>query len=150
MQRPPRRGHAQLVGWPMLLRGAWQGSVVLLAVIAVYALALRGGSADAARAQAMIALTVGNLGLVWLNATQGLGWRAVFGRSYRAFWVVAGVASAVLAAALAVPGLRALLRFEVPSASAIALSCAVVAAAVVLAGWGMHAAGPRAARPGEP
>lgn len=143
MQRPPRRGHAELVGWPMLLRAAWQGAVVLAAVIAVYAVALRTGSADAARAQAMIALTVGNLGLVWLNATQGLGWRAVFGRAYRAFWVVAAIASAVLAATLAVPGLRALLRFEVPDPGALALSCAVVAAAVVVAGWGMNAWRPR-------
>lgn len=145
MQRPPRRGHAELVGWPMLVRAAWQGGLVLAAVIAAYALALRGGSADAARAQAMIALTVGNLGLVWLNATQGLGWRAVFGPAYRAFWAVAAIAAAVLAATLVVPGLRALLRFDLPEPSALVLSCALAAGAVLVAGWGLHMSGARGA-----
>jgi Ca2+-transporting ATPase len=133
MRRPPRRSHEGLVGWPMLWRGLLQGAVVLAACIAIDAWALANGRGeDEARTLAIVALTVGNLGLVWLNASLGVGWAAVFGRGFGAFWGVAAIACGALAAAIHFPGVRALLRFAVPQPDALAWSVLAPVAAVML------------------
>ncbi len=103
--------------------------------MAVYTLALGSGlSTDAARALAFAGLTFGNLLLVAVDAGAGLAPRALFSRDFIGFWGVAAVATTVLAAALAVPQLRALLRFEAPPLGALALTLGATALAV-LAGW---------------
>ena len=133
MDRPPRRGDATLVGWPMLWRGALQGALLLGACMAVYAWALPGSGVESARAQALVAMTVGNLGLVWLNASIGAGWRSVFQRGYAAFWAVAAIAGASLAAALAFEPVRHLLRFATPSPVELVIAIAAGLAPVALA-----------------
>ena len=77
-------------------------------------------------------LRTGNLLLVAVNATAGIGWRALFAPSARAFWWVAGIASAALALAVAVPGARRLLHFGLPAADDLALSTFAVVASVAL------------------
>jgi Ca2+-transporting ATPase len=134
MQRPPRRGDDALVGWPMLWRGALQGALLLAACMASYVLALRSTSVESARAQAVVAMTVGNLGLVWLNASIGTGWRAVFRQGYAAFWAIAAIAAAGLAAALAVEPVRELLRFATPAPGELLAALAFGIAPVLLAG----------------
>ena len=133
MDRPPRRGDATLVGWPMLWRGALQGALLLAACMALYVRALQSAPVESARAQALVALTVGNLGLVALNASIGAGWRSVFQRGYGAFWAVAALAAAILAAALAFEPARELLRFATPSARELILAVGAGIAPVALA-----------------
>jgi Ca2+-transporting ATPase len=133
MQRPPRRSDEGIVGWPMLWQGLVQGGCLLAATMAIYVLALQAGrDGDIARTLAVIGLTVGNLLLVAVNATAGVGWRALFAASARAFWGVAAAASVALAVAVAVPGARRLLQFGVPAAGDLALGIAMVAVSVSL------------------
>jgi Ca2+-transporting ATPase len=133
MRRPPRRAGERLVGWPMLGQGLVQGGAVLLATLAAYAWALDAGRSEpVARALAVVGLMAGNLLLVWTNATEGGGARAMLGRAGLAFWAVAVGASAVLVAALALPPLRRLLHFGVPAPIELAGVLAAVALAQVL------------------
>ena len=134
MQRPPRRGDESLLGWPMFRRALVQGLLLLAACLVVYAHALPGSGTESARGQALVALTVGNLGLVWLNASQGAGWRAVFQSGYTAFWVIAALAAAALTAMFTVPAVSALLRVAAPTAAQLGGAIGLAAAAVLLGG----------------
>jgi len=101
--------------------------------MAIYMLALQSGrDGDVARTLAVIGLTVGNLLLVAVNASAGIGWRSLFASSALAFWGVAAAAAAALTVAVAVPGARRLLHFAVPTPSDLSLAIAAVAAAVLL------------------
>ena len=145
MQRPPRAAAASLVGWPMLWRSLVQGGLLLAATLAVYVVALRGARAeDAARTLAVLALTAGNLLLVALDLSAGLGWRMLFTPAARAFWAVAGAATGFLALALALPALRGLLHFAAPAPTDLALALLAVVAATALA-TGLAAPGRREA-----
>ncbi len=131
MQRPPRSTREGLVGWPMLLQGLVQGGSVLVATLLAYLLALRAGQdADVARTLAVIGLMAGNLLLVAANLSAGLGWRALLAPGARVFWVVAAIASAVLALAIVAPPVRALLHFGQPPLPELGLALAAVAVAV--------------------
>lgn len=131
MQRPPRGPREGLIDRAMLLRGLLQGGAVLGAVLAIDGVALWSGThEDKARTLAMAALTVGNLLLVVVNATAGLGWRALGQRAFRPFWGVAGAAGAAFVVALAVPAVRRLLHFGVPDLGAVVLSALAVGLAV--------------------
>ena len=133
MQRPPRRTDEGIVGWPMLWLGLLQGGCLLAATMAIYMLALQSGrDGDVARTLAVIGLTVGNLLLVAVNASAGIGWRSLFASSALAFWGVAAAAAAALTVAVAVPGARRLLHFAVPTVGDLALAVATVAVAVLL------------------
>jgi Ca2+-transporting ATPase len=135
MQRPPRRSDEGIVGWPMLWQGLVQGGFLLAGAMAIYTLALESGrDSDIARTLAVIGLTVGNLLLVAVNATAGVGWRALFAASARAFWGIAASAAVALAVAVAVPGIRLLLHFGVPNVVDLALSIALVAVSISLGG----------------
>jgi P-type Ca2+ transporter type 2C len=133
MQRPPRRSDDGIVGWSMLWQGLMQGGALLAATLAIYVVALGAGRTDdAARTLAIVGLTAGNLLLVAFNATAGVGWRALLAPGARAFWWVAGMASAALALAVAVPGARRLLHFDLPAAGDLLLSLAGVAVSVAI------------------
>ena len=135
MQRPPRRSDEGIVGWPMLWQGLVQGGFLLAGAMAIYTLAPESGrDSDIARTLAVIGLTVGNLLLVAVNATAGVGWRALFAASARAFWGIAASAAVALAVAVAVPGIRLLLHFGVPNVVDLALSIALVAVSISLGG----------------
>ena len=140
MQRPPRGAGEGLVGWPMLWRGLVQGGGLLAATLAAYVVLLaHGRGEEVARTVAIVALTAGNLMLVAANMSRGIAWRAVFGAAFRTFWVVAGVATAVLAVGIAWPAARQLLRFGVPATTDVGLALLATTAAVALAvagsGW---------------
>ncbi len=133
MKRPPRRSDAGIVGWPMLWQGLLQGGCLLAATLATYVLALRAGrDADTARTLAVVGLTAGNLLLVAVNATAGIGWRALFAPTARAFWWVAAIAAAALALAVVVPQGRQLLHFGLPAVDDLALSLLAVVVSVAL------------------
>jgi Ca2+-transporting ATPase len=133
MQRPPRRPDDSIVGWPMLWQALLQGGGLLAITLAVYAVSLEcDRTQEQARTLAVLGLTAGNLLLVWVNASAGLRWRAMFGSDFRAFWVVAAVASAALAAAIALPAPRELLHFGVPTWVDMSMAMAAVTGAVLL------------------
>jgi hypothetical protein len=75
----------------MLWRGVLKGSFVLAATLAVYLLTLPISGVESARAQALVALTAANLGLVGLNASLGAGAASVLaaGMAMRAARAVA-------------------------------------------------------------
>ncbi|KQW42456.1 hypothetical protein ASD88_23240 [Pelomonas sp. Root662] len=143
MQRPPRRSDDGMVGWPMLWQGLLQGGCLLVATLGIYLLALQAGrGADVARTLGVIGLTVGNLLLVATNLAMGSGWRVLTGASTRAFWAVAGVATAALATAVLLPGPRRLLHFGLPLYGDLMLAVFAVAAAAGLGASlsaGLHA-----------
>jgi Ca2+-transporting ATPase len=123
MRQPPRRLAESLMGAPQMLVGLFQGLVLLAACLAVYTLALAGSHDDGqSRALAFIALTAGNLMLVRSNASRLSALRAVPGRRRRAFWIIALVASCIVAACIAVPALRGLFGFALPGATASVLA----------------------------
>jgi len=133
MTRPPRRSDEGIVGWPMLRTGLLQGACLLAATLAIYTLALAGGRhVDVARTLAVLGLTAGNLLLVAVNVTAGLGWRTLFASSSRAFWWVTAAASGALTLAVGLPSARRLLHFALPAGADLALSIATVVAAVSL------------------
>lgn len=137
MERPPRRQGKVLLDGQLVLRAVLQGASLLAGSLAVYALAVDAGlPPDAARALAFIGLTFGNLLLVGLDVAAGLTPADLFHRQFAAYWAVAAGAVALIALALAVPGLRALLRFEVPAPQHLAIALAAVGASV-LAGWAL-------------
>jgi len=112
MQRPPRRPDAPLFGLRTTLLALAQGLGVLLAVAAVYAIALnRGQSADEARALAFTTLVIGNLSLILANRswTRSL-FTALFSPNRALWWVMGGTLSLLLLV-LYLPGLRDLFRF---------------------------------------
>jgi Ca2+-transporting ATPase len=146
MQRPPRPREGSLLGGTLLVTGLIQGSCLLVATLAIYVLALHGGrTEDVARTLAVLGLTAGNLLLVAVNASAGLGWRALFAPGTRAFWWVAAAAVTALSLALAVPAARELLRFALPGwadlAAALAAVCVAVALGAVLAAQLQHRMG---------
>ena len=135
MQRPPRASDDAIVGWPMLWQGLLQGGCLLAATLGLYVWALGAGRGeDAARTLSVLGLTAGNLMLVGVNTTAGLGARALFAHGSRAFWWVSVLATAALALALAWPAARQLLHFALPTPADLLLSLGCVAVSVALGG----------------
>jgi Ca2+-transporting ATPase len=132
MQRPPRDPNDVMVGGAQLGLAAVQGMLLLIACIALYIGAMRGGvSVDAARALAFVALTAGNLMLVRVDAVRGLTLPSLLHRGHGAFWLIAGTASTIVASCIFVPWLAHLFRFDQPSLPALGLAAAVGMLAVL-------------------
>ena len=138
MQRPPRKGDDSIVGWPMLLQGLWQGGLLLAATLAIYGVALHQSMPeDVARTLAIVSLTLGNLLLVGTNASTGLGWRALLGPGFGAFWVVSGITLTTLCLGVLAAPVRQLLHFGQPTWDAMAAAVSLVALAVAVGAWGL-------------
>jgi Ca2+-transporting ATPase len=110
MRRPPRDPKSPLLPRAQITRSLIQGAVVLAAVFGVFAFALARGGEREARALSFATLVIANIGLILAQRSRGVLRSLV--RRNPAFWWVAGAASALLAAALAVPALRELFRFS--------------------------------------
>jgi len=113
MQRRPRAPEAPLFDRRAIVLSLVQGTVVLVAVLAVYALALfRGQGASDARALTFVTFMVANVGLIFTNRS----WTASVidapkRPTNRALgWLTASV-PVFLALVIYVPGLRDLFRF---------------------------------------
>jgi len=119
MRQPPRRLDESLMGAPQMLVGLLQGLALLAACLAVYLQALASTQDEAAsRALAFIALTAGNLMLVRSNASRRSALLPARGQRRRSFWIIALVASAIVAACIMLPALRGLFGFAPPGAAA--------------------------------
>lgn len=119
----------------MLVQGLLQGGALLAVTLAIYVWALQAGRGEAvSRTLSILGLTAGNLLLVAVNLTAGLGWRSLMVPGARAFWWVSLAAAAALTVAVVVPGARQLLHFDVPAATDLAMALGAVALAVSVGG----------------
>jgi Ca2+-transporting ATPase len=131
MSRPPRPPRQALFGPRQILFGAFQGAVILAAVLAVYLCGLSAMTPDQARAAAFVALVAGNLTLAVTDATAPAG-KLLAARRW-IFWLIAGLALAVLTLVLSWPAAGAL--FQMRAASPGPLLAGVLAGCGA-GGWG--------------
>ena len=126
MAQRPRRMDEPLIGSRELILALFQGLVLLLACLGLYAAALQHGhDQDQSRALAFVAMTAGNLAMIRSNSQRVALWWGMFSREQRAYWLIALLVSALLTAALVVPALRVLFGFGVPSGSMLILAVGI-------------------------
>ncbi|MBK8085448.1 MAG: cation-translocating P-type ATPase [Devosia sp.] len=131
MRRPPRQRSEPVAGLPQILYGLAQGTILLIAVFGMYWGMLQGGAAeDTARALALITLVAGDVGLVFVNSSQRAVLAGGGSMPHRWFWIIGGSVTALLAAALAVPSLRELFYFGLPTLQQVALALGAALAAL--------------------
>ena len=113
MRGPPRPADEPLFGWRHIAAGLLDGAVLLGAAFALFVVALRAPlPAEQARALAYFALVAGNLAMAF--ATSAEAGTSFFDPRRRAFWAIAAVASALLAAILFAPPVAELFRVQAP------------------------------------
>ncbi|MBX9606351.1 MAG: cation-translocating P-type ATPase [Gammaproteobacteria bacterium] len=133
MQRPPRPVRAPLFDRDLLLRGLAQGGAALVALFAVFGVALWRGVGEAeARALTFTTLMVANLGLILANRAAGRGLAAALRAPHPALVAVLAGGAALIAATLTLPALRDVLRFG-PLHPTDVLLCLVVGSLAPLA-----------------
>lgn len=132
MHRPPRTPGKPLLSRRHLTLSFFQGLSLLVAVVAVFAIALsRGATATNARALTFATLVIGNLMLILANRS----WTRLIVSTLRApnpalWWVAAG-AVAVLGLSIYVPYLRSLFRFSILHPVDIAICLATGMASLI-------------------
>jgi hypothetical protein len=96
---------------------------LLLAIcLALYGAQVQSGvSEDAARATTLIALTIGNLGLVLASLSTQFSLLRLGDREMRPFWLIASIASSALTVAIVWPPAADLLSFTLPGWSGLGL-----------------------------
>jgi Ca2+-transporting ATPase len=131
----PTRAHGEaLLGKRNLLVSLLQGCVLFAGVLGASLFAVRTGvDTDAARATGFVALVVGNVTLIHVQRSSTRStWQTLFhGKNPVALWLSLA-ALGVLALVLAVPALRGLFHFAVPSAAALG---GAIATGVLSAVW---------------
>ena len=125
MERPPRDASAPLFGGVTLWLALLQGLGVLAAVLGAYAWAAPRLPEDEARAFAFATLVVGNLALIFSNRSATRPIWATLRTPNTVLWAVAGLALALLLAALYVPWAVGVLRFAPLPAHELAAACAL-------------------------
>ncbi|MCC6622945.1 MAG: cation-translocating P-type ATPase [Deltaproteobacteria bacterium] len=121
---PPRRGDEPLFGRRAVLTALLQGLVMLAAAAAVYFVAvLNDKPLDEARTLAFVTMVLGNVFLIQVERSErrtALG--MLLGSKNTAAVLVLALALAALALVLAVPGLRDVFHFTLPSAGALVVA----------------------------
>lgn len=139
MQLPPRPINEGLIGLPQLILGLVQGGVLLLTCLLIYRWALLSGqSVDLARTMAFLTLTAGNLMMIRIIASRKISFVNFFSAQHRAYWLIAAVSVTLVTIFIAIPWLRGVFYFAVPTiqASAISIVCGLLAgAALDLVKW---------------
>ena len=130
MKTPPRRADQRLFDKVVLIRGLWQGTGLLVLLVAVYSggrmLAPPGVVGDdMARTLTFVVLVLSNLALIQANRSWGPGpWRG--GReSNRQFGCIALGTIVLLGLVLAVPAVSQLFSFTQPSLMLLAAALGV-------------------------
>lgn len=110
MRTPPRRIGTSLMASGAVLAGAGCGTLVAVAILAVYALMLaRGSDASMARTGAFVLMTTGNVALIFVvRVLWGRSLRSAWQRSNTYLWVVLLVTAFALLALLTVAPLTRL------------------------------------------
>lgn len=130
MEKPPRRAKAPLFGSRQIAFGVLQGGVILAGVLGFYLWSLEQASDMEARAAAFVALALANMVLALTDsASAGV---SLFDPHRRVFWLIGLAASAMLTAALNLPGLATIFRFAPPPPAILLTGIAV---ATVAGGW---------------
>ena len=115
MQRGPRRSDEPLIGLRQLLLGLGFGFCLFIGCFALYAWANAAGLGEnVARTLAFVALTVSNLMLVRVFASNGSAFSGLFGPGQRPFWIIAVVVTSVVTLCIEMPTLAEIFRFENP------------------------------------
>jgi Ca2+-transporting ATPase len=131
MRLPPRRPDQRLFDKAVMVRGLWQGSGLLLLLLAVYAgarawLPADGQRDDMARALTFVVLILSNLGLIHANRSWGRTVMAGNPESNKPFaWIAAGTV-VVLGIVLSVPVISRLFSFAAPPPLMLVLGAAVL------------------------
>lgn len=128
MKASPRRTDAHLFDHEVLLRGLWQGSGLLFALIGINFIARSLGNTDAAvRAATFCVLVFSNLGLIYVNRSWSQSTWSRPESVNPTFPFIAGGSIALLVLVLEIPLLRSLFVFALPSWTlAITGICATV------------------------
>ncbi|MCC6408603.1 MAG: cation-translocating P-type ATPase [Planctomycetes bacterium] len=123
MRRPPRRVGAGLFDRRLLGVSLVQGACLLAVTLTVFGWSLRQGEAEGqARALAFATLIAGNVALILVNRSWQRGLIATLGQKNTAAWVVIVGAAATLVAALSIPFLRGLFKFDEVELASVALA----------------------------
>jgi P-type Ca2+ transporter type 2C len=134
MRRKPRAPMAPLFTKDLLWRSTLFGIVILVVVVAVYAIALEYTVAAEARALSFSALVIANLALIFVNRAPDVGVRALIVRPNRVFWLIFVSALAVLAMVLHVPVLADAFKFAPPTWTALFGAFVVAVGTVLMTG----------------
>jgi Ca2+-transporting ATPase len=123
MQRPPRDPHEPLFNLGMLAVSLALGGTMLLAVLAVYAWALRGGYTEGeTRAAAFAAIVAANVALIFVTRSRRRSAAAMLLEPNRALWWISAGALGALLAAINVAPFAAVFRFEPIGPGELAIS----------------------------
>jgi Ca2+-transporting ATPase len=122
MRRPPRDPEARLFSLPTVGAALVQGLIVLGVCLAVFVAARPDHGADAGRALAFSSLVVSFVVIILMNRSRTRTLVSMLREPNAAVWWVAGLAAALLALVLGVPGVRQLFHFAPLHAADLALS----------------------------
>ncbi len=113
MARPPRSAQSPLFGRKEISIGLLQGSAVLLLMAIIHIISIyRGRVPEEARALAFTTLILANLGLILTNRSWSRSIGTTLGSTGAAHWLVIGGSLTFLSAALYIPSLREIFKFE--------------------------------------
>jgi Ca2+-transporting ATPase len=126
MTVPPRSVDARLFDAAVLTRGLWQGSGLLLLLLALFGGArVLGGSDEVARALTFAVLVVSSLGLIYVNRSWGRASGPNANRSNPYFIWMTSASLIVLAIILSVPVVSKLFAFAMPTPTLAAIGVGV-------------------------
>lgn len=115
MQRGPRRSDEPLIGMRQLVLGLTFGLLLFLGCFAIYVWANSTGlGQNIARTLSFVALTVSNLMLVRVIASDSSAFTSLFGAGQRPFWIISAIVTTVVALCIGVPTLADIFKFENP------------------------------------
>jgi len=139
MQQAPRPMSDLLVAAPQLLLGALQGVAILLACLLVFQQSLsRGYGEELARTLGFLTLTAGNLAMIRVIASRSFLFKSLIGVWHGSYWLIATLATIVVAICITVPWLRGIFGFAVPELgqAGLAIACGILAGlAMELVKW---------------
>ncbi len=133
MTAPPRSPDARLFDASVLTRGLWQGSGLLLLLLALFGGAREfSGSDDMARALTFAVLVISSLGLIFVNRSwsRAIGAAAIQSNPYFLWMTLATIA--LLAIILCVPVVSKLFAFALPTPMLMSIGLTV---ALISATW---------------
>lgn len=131
MRSPPRAADSKLFSRQTIVGSVLRGSLVLLADLAVYGLALRWLPEAEARALTFCAAVIGCVLLIFLSRTRRAAADAGFNAT---LWWVTGFALLALALAVFVPAIAEVFRFAAPPLAAVLAIGALGLAVAALSG----------------
>jgi len=130
MQMPPRPLGETLIGASQLMFGLLQGAILLLVCLLVYRWwLLAGDSEELARTLTFLVLMAGNLTMTRVIARRKSLFKTAIGTHQGVYWLISLLATLVVGICIAVPWLRGIFGFTMPSLeqAGIAIACGIVA-----------------------